>query len=116
MRPVFLLLCLSLAALPSAVLGEDQPARPSPPKGEEGVSNLKDDSSDHYYEGWLRWKEGEKLRKAGKPEAAKEPIRAAWLQFKGVQKKWPDWKKDMVESRIKMTEETLKSLGAAEDK
>jgi hypothetical protein len=108
MRPVLCLLLL--AAFPSAVLGADHPALPSPPQGEEG---LKDNPSDHYYEGWLR-KEGEKPRKAGKPEEAKEPIRAALLQFKGVQKKWPDWKKEMVENRIKMTEEILKSLETPE--
>lgn len=109
MRPVLCL--LSLAALPSPVLGADHPALPSPPRCEEG---LKDDPSDHYYEGWLRWMEGEKLRKAGKPEEAKEPIRAALLQFKGVQKRWPDWKKEMVENRIKMTEEILKALETPE--
>lgn len=83
---------------------------------EEKIPDLQGDPSDLYFEAWLRWKDGEKLRKDGKLEEAAGRFQNALLQMKGIQKKWPDWKKDMVESRIKMTEETLKSLGAGEDK
>lgn len=85
---------------------------PSSRRKEEKIPDLQGDPSDRYFEAWLGWKEGERLQKDGKLEDAKGRYSQARLLFKGIQKKWPDWKKDMVGNRIRIAEETRKSLEA----
>lgn len=111
MRPALVLFSLLFALAPLAVHGKERPSPPSLLKMEEKTPDLQD-PSDLYFDAWLRWKDGEKLRKEGKLEEATGRFQNALLQMKGIQKRWPDWKKEMVGNRIRVTEEILKSLKA----
>ncbi|QJE96611.1 hypothetical protein [Luteolibacter luteus] len=107
MRPALATLYLLLVLAPSAVHSEDRSKVHSPRMNEE--KPWEDDPSDRYFEGWLRYKEAERLKET-KPEEAREGYSTALELFKEIQARWPEWKKDMVKNRIATTEETLKLL------
>jgi len=106
MRSIIATLSLLLVLAPSALQSGEHPTAPLARMNEE---KRPDDPSDQYFEAWLRYKDAEKLKET-KPEEALERYSTALGLFKGIQARWPEWKKDMVKNRIAVTEEVLKSL------
>lgn len=99
-----------LATLPTLAWAADKEREKSPRKEEEEIPELEGEPSDHYFGGYLLFKDGESLRKEGRLEEAERCLHRALGKFKGVRKKWPAWKKEIVEMRVEKTEEALKSL------
>ena len=106
MKPARFLVLLLLAVLPSAARDEGQ----APPRPKEKISDLTGEPADHYYQGWLELKEGEKCQEAGDLQHARLLYGGALKRFLGVRKQWPDWKKDMVGKRISHAQERLEDL------
>lgn len=110
MKPISLLVLTALLVALSPIAWAGEGREKPTPREEEKIPELEGDPSDHYFEGYLIYKEGEKLQKDGKLEGAQTCLQRALGKFKGVRKKWPDWKQETVGNRIRVTEEMLKSL------
>jgi hypothetical protein len=71
------------------------------------------DPSDVYFQGWLLSRDAEKLREKGKLAESREKLERAIKLFEQVAKEHPDWKPDMVQSRLKKAKNELSALPLA---
>ena len=69
------------------------------PRKERKPLLSQDNPSDHYFYGYLQWKEGERYEKSD-PQRSWLCFRSALRRFLEIQKQWPDWKPDIVGLRI----------------
>ncbi|MBB5351656.1 putative nucleic acid-binding Zn-ribbon protein [Haloferula luteola] len=65
------------------------------------------DPSDVYFQGWLLCNDAEKLSKQGKASEALEKLRRATQLFDTISQSFPEWKKDMVESRRRKVSDAI---------
>jgi Tfp pilus assembly protein PilF len=70
------------------------------------------DPSEYYFQGWLLTKDYEELLKQGKEEDALAKLKQAKQYFDKIRANYPDWqRKDMLNDRIRITEQALAQLG-----
>ncbi len=65
------------------------------------------DPSDVYFQGWLLCNDAEKLAKEGKATEALGKLRRAGELFDTISRTFPEWKKDMVESRRRKVSDAI---------
>lgn len=68
------------------------------------------DPSDVYFQAWLLCNDADKLSKAGKASEALEKYRRATQLFDTISQTFPEWKKDMVESRRRKTTDAIATV------
>ena len=76
------------------------------PRKEKKALLQQDNPSDHYFYGYLQWKEGEHHEKSD-PQRSWLCYRSAIRRFLDIQARWPDWKADIVGLRIRRSQAHL---------
>ncbi|GAA5481551.1 tetratricopeptide repeat protein [Haloferula sargassicola] len=91
-RPIAATLALATLAVSQVPLTAQQPAPPA-------SAPASFDPSDVYFQGWLLCNDAEKLAKQGQATKSLEKYRRAAELFDTISRTFPEWKKNMVESR-----------------
>lgn len=81
----------------------------APPRDGKAVPNF--DPSDVYFEGWLRYKDAQKLEKEKKAVEALEKYSQAQKLFDSIATYFPTWKRDMVGNRRAIVIEDIGRVG-----
>ncbi|MCU0796437.1 MAG: tetratricopeptide repeat protein [Akkermansiaceae bacterium] len=84
-----------LAILPATSFAQAPPPPERPPAAF--------DPADVYFQAWLLCNDAEKLEKQGKPAEALAKLRRANQMFDTIAANFPEWKKDMLETRRRKT-------------
>ncbi len=107
-----LLACACGLALPAdraaAQQRTDIPPAPLPDKSKPAPNF---DPSDVYFQGWLLFKDGEKLQQQGKNLEALEKYKRAQQLFDNIATYFPTWKRDMVGGRRAKVIEVIGQVG-----
>ena len=69
-----------------------------------------DEAGDLYFHGYQAWKTGEKLEQAGKAGQARDKYVQAEEKIAAVQKRFPDWQREVVAYRLKNIRQRLAEL------
>jgi hypothetical protein len=81
----------------------------------QAAEEAPDEPSDSYFRGWLLCRDAEKLKTKGHLADSREKLKKALKIFEQIAKEHPDWKPQMVQSRLAKTKEDLTALPASGD-
>lgn len=101
LRPNAITLSLLLGALLCAA--NPSLAQAPAPASPEAKAPASFDASDVYFQGWLLTKDAEKLHAEGRHLEAIDKLRRARELFDTIRNTFPDWRPDMVQSRLQKT-------------
>ncbi|QJE94738.1 tetratricopeptide repeat protein [Luteolibacter luteus] len=105
-----LLACACSIALSSvSAPGQQREIPLAPPRDGKAVPNF--DPSDVYFEGWLRYKDAQKLEQEKKAVEALEKYTQAQKLFDSIATYFPTWKRDMVGNRRAIVIEDIGRVG-----